>query len=630
MLSTEFYKDVALVNLPSVDAAQCWKEPIGLLFIDGNHFYEGVKDDFESWDPFVRVGGIVAFDDARKEECGPYRLVREILASGRYVHVKTTGKIAVLRKVSTNLLHEGALPTRKHRLLVACHDLVLTGGLLRFDRLAHSLRKLGHSMSFVTVAEDFQAVRSTSLPVLTYEQAKTVQWDATMVPGGSFPEETLNQLSLFDDPTFGIRVQHVLNDQTRHTLFETVNARFKPHLVIFNSLAWPAGSYTSFQADRFHELLGAVDPVEFRPRNYRSHPLTVGNWIIGGLANKNPTPLIEALYHLPDSCELQLYGKPRLDLAKQYPELFRNGRVKLLGTLEGNAVPDFYQSVDCIVHTEEFAGWANLVAEAMASGVPVVCTQHGTRGFAHHRKTALVVEQPTPQALASNILELMDNSGKCRVLTECARTIIQDFSWDNYALNLLKILQHDGNSHYLHAPEIGLYGKWARKDRVSGLNGLLSKVNGLNILDLGSAEGGIALAMLQRGASLVHGFELDSYRVSVANGICAAYSAEFRTANLNEWNQFTEQHRDLLLDKYDIVLYLGIHHHLKNDYRTEILLHALDKAKTYFAIRTPANIFETERLDNIIINIGFLNDDSTLKNTFNTTLGECRIYKRNI
>lgn len=34
-----------------------------LLFIDGDHSYEGVKADFNNYSPFVRSGGIIAFHD---------------------------------------------------------------------------------------------------------------------------------------------------------------------------------------------------------------------------------------------------------------------------------------------------------------------------------------------------------------------------------------------------------------------------------------------------------------------------------------------------------------------------------------------------------------------------------------
>jgi predicted O-methyltransferase YrrM len=39
-------------------------DPLELLFIDGDHSYEGAKADFERWQAFVRPGGHVLFHDA--------------------------------------------------------------------------------------------------------------------------------------------------------------------------------------------------------------------------------------------------------------------------------------------------------------------------------------------------------------------------------------------------------------------------------------------------------------------------------------------------------------------------------------------------------------------------------------
>jgi len=38
-------------------------EPLDFLFIDGDHSYEGVKQDYEKYAPLVREGGIIAFHD---------------------------------------------------------------------------------------------------------------------------------------------------------------------------------------------------------------------------------------------------------------------------------------------------------------------------------------------------------------------------------------------------------------------------------------------------------------------------------------------------------------------------------------------------------------------------------------
>ena len=56
-----------------------WEQPIDLLFIDGNHEYEAVLEDFANWSRFVRPGGVVAFHDVGREYEGPKRVVEEHL-----------------------------------------------------------------------------------------------------------------------------------------------------------------------------------------------------------------------------------------------------------------------------------------------------------------------------------------------------------------------------------------------------------------------------------------------------------------------------------------------------------------------------------------------------------------------
>jgi hypothetical protein len=41
-----------------------------LLFIDGDHRYEGVRRDFEMYSPLVGAGGLIAFHDNPGEDWG--------------------------------------------------------------------------------------------------------------------------------------------------------------------------------------------------------------------------------------------------------------------------------------------------------------------------------------------------------------------------------------------------------------------------------------------------------------------------------------------------------------------------------------------------------------------------------
>lgn len=56
---------------------------IDLLFIDGDHSYEGCKADIESWYPFIKNGGIMLFHDCDETSVGVMRAITEFVHTHR-------------------------------------------------------------------------------------------------------------------------------------------------------------------------------------------------------------------------------------------------------------------------------------------------------------------------------------------------------------------------------------------------------------------------------------------------------------------------------------------------------------------------------------------------------------------
>ena len=70
---------------------------IRLLFIDGDHSYSAVRQDFDLWSPHVVVGGQVVFDDASETYPGVLQLIGETLAHDRqWVSYLGVGKMRAL------------------------------------------------------------------------------------------------------------------------------------------------------------------------------------------------------------------------------------------------------------------------------------------------------------------------------------------------------------------------------------------------------------------------------------------------------------------------------------------------------------------------------------------------------
>lgn len=84
---------VDVVRRLSAQVAQEWQSPIELLFIDGDHSYEGVKNDWHSFLPHMSDFGIVIFHDTlwdigyvedqyRRFNMGVPRFVDELRSQG--------------------------------------------------------------------------------------------------------------------------------------------------------------------------------------------------------------------------------------------------------------------------------------------------------------------------------------------------------------------------------------------------------------------------------------------------------------------------------------------------------------------------------------------------------------------
>jgi predicted O-methyltransferase YrrM len=78
----------------SRDLARGWDRPIRLLWIDGDHTYEGVKLDFDLFSPFLVEGAVIAFHDTLHEFDGPLRVfVEHVLLSDRFGPAGFSGSI---------------------------------------------------------------------------------------------------------------------------------------------------------------------------------------------------------------------------------------------------------------------------------------------------------------------------------------------------------------------------------------------------------------------------------------------------------------------------------------------------------------------------------------------------------
>lgn len=109
--------------------------------------------------------------------------------------------------------------------------------------------------------------------------------------------------------------------------------------------------------------------------------------------------------------------------------------------LPQNRMAWLFSQADIFVSAERRAGWANTAAEAMACRLPVVCTPSGSRDFAVHNETALVVPFAHPILLRRQIKRLLGDTALRERLSEAGYRKISEFTWDAFAERLEVIFQ---------------------------------------------------------------------------------------------------------------------------------------------------------------------------------------------
>lgn len=487
------------------------------------------------------------------------------------------------------------------QLLVACQSMVATGGLLRFEKLGLVARELGHSMAYMVADDAAEPQFTSAFEVLGFDEAARRRWDCVLIPGAGFASTIIEGFRRLRAPQFGTRVQMVLNDRQVRSRFLAVNTSLRPDIVVFNNEDWPTGSFHDFYGKQFHHVIGAVDVHMFRPVMRSSAD---GRFVIGAQLQKNGEAVAGALRLLPERCIVRFFGMDRNALfVKLRGEYGR--RIEYAGLLFGEDLADYYRNLDVMVSVESHAGWANVVAEAMASGVPVVTTRAGTLSIAIPDHTALVIDVGVPEQVASAISAILEDTESAKARARRARTLIETFDWRTYTLRLLDLIaKFDGTAHYIHAPKLGLHGKADPAERLLGLESLLADCAGATVLDAGAAEGWVGKEFAACGAALVRGYETDAARVQLGRHLWRTLgNFEMKRADLCSEADLAQIAVDAPAAGYDVTLYLGVHQHLPPDRAVAALRALLRITRGTIALRMPKVNWESAA--EILIEEGF-------------------------
>ncbi|NLZ03689.1 MAG: glycosyltransferase family 4 protein [Phycisphaerae bacterium] len=118
-------------------------------------------------------------------------------------------------------------------------------------------------------------------------------------------------------------------------------------------------------------------------------------------------------------------------------ERFR-GAITMTGRHSASRMPETYRQHDVLVSASAQEGMSNAMLEAMASGLPIVTTLcEGVDELISDN--GIVVDDPTPAALAAAVRKLVDQRTMLTAMSLAAREKAKTFGWDAVAESYLQL-----------------------------------------------------------------------------------------------------------------------------------------------------------------------------------------------
>jgi glycosyltransferase involved in cell wall biosynthesis len=128
------------------------------------------------------------------------------------------------------------------------------------------------------------------------------------------------------------------------------------------------------------------------------------------------------------------------------------------GWIPPAALPQMYQSADCLVNPSLYEGMSNVVLEAMACGLPVIASRvPGNDELVREGETGFLFDLQEPDSLMNAFKQLMNDRDLCARLGVNARNrVTKNFSWSKVAQAYLALFPRNSMPSSSADPSRGL------------------------------------------------------------------------------------------------------------------------------------------------------------------------------
>ncbi len=319
-----------------------------------------------------------------------------------------------------------------------------TGGNKRVLRLSEELVKLNQNVH-VIVSHDFRTREIAEYPckVIHHKEALNNYYDLVIAFNPVFCAD-----EVFDELKSKYRGLYILhgNEPKRYTpAYQKWIDKYKGDnnfFVFGNNPDWR--TFYNIKGLKYHfDLIGGIDIKPFPAKRTLKKKVFKVVCNASNVDWKGLDMIIEALerWRLNSEIEIIAFASQRTNVfCSRWP-------MKIYVNMPYENMPYIYREGDVYVYMEgEQAGWGNTALEAIMCGVPVVCSEYGTKSFAVHLNNAFVIKRNV--SVLRDALEYLYENAELRkslVKPVKIRKMIYDkYSYKKLAENLLSYIYEIG------------------------------------------------------------------------------------------------------------------------------------------------------------------------------------------
>jgi len=207
-------------------------------------------------------------------------------------------------------------------------------------------------------------------------------------------------------------------------LMEDAIARLSDHCIaVSHSVAAEIADFYNVPPERLEVIYNSYDPNVFRPidrqfsrRQLHLEPEAHYLLYVGHFNMSRGKIMAQALRHVPhDVTLLVVHHEPDDAISAEFGE-----RVRFTGHLTPHMLALYYSAADLLCFSSLYGGFGLVLIESMACGCPPVVFDLPAMNELVTQESGYLVQEPTPQAYASEIQRALDD-GRKKSTAACRR-----------------------------------------------------------------------------------------------------------------------------------------------------------------------------------------------------------------